>query len=920
MNLKNNTPDLIKRFKQLLTEKFPEKTFYSKESVYEVIDDFFQQQYTKQKKTTDVFHFLMDNISDAFFEIYPDSTILNCNQTAAVLFNNKKEKIEGKKFSRYLTDESLNTFYDALENARSGIAFSEIIELFPSDKKKYKFSLLQGDKKKGSFFVLLSDLINDDLQKAYYHHNTLFEYSLDAIITKSKYGQITSWNRGAEKLFGYKKEEIIGKSFKILIPEKLQNQELGYMTEIAKGNQISNYETIRKKKNGEIIDVSLSISPLYDKDGNIKGISKIVRDISQRKKIERQYKRQQAFLAKVIANIPAGIFAKDARNNFRFTIWNRQMEQLFNIKPEQILHKTDFDVFTKEQAAENRKTDIEAMETGQPVELPLEKITSKSGTVICNTLKVPVFDNEGEPDVLLGILLDITDQTQFEEELKKSKEQAEKANRAKSEFIANMSHEIRTPMNAILGFSEIMKEKLTEYPQYREYLDGIEISGKNLLQLINDILDLSKIEAGRFNIQYEPVDPVQVVNDVQKMFSIKARNKNIDFQAVLDEKVPQAVMLDETRLRQILFNLVGNAVKFTETGFVYTRLKCHCKGPNHSKIDLIIEVEDSGIGIRKEQRELIFKPFQQQEGQSIKQYEGTGLGLAITKRLVQMMNGEIKLKSEPGKGSLFTVVFHEIPIAMLKEKTESSVQEIDSSTIRFQGQKVLIVEDIKSNRQILTGYLESFKLHIIEAIDGQQGLQKVKSHLPDLIIMDLQMPIMDGYTAMELIKSNPKLKHIPVIALTATNIKNETDRLESLCDSILLKPVSKNHLIQQMTSLLNHSVIKEDKVKIKKAKWNITKEFETFLKSKTEFSSAFKKKIQQEVLPAFQLLQDNISVKRLKWFAESLQQIGKEFNYKEIEEMGNYLNEQTTAFNYGKIFNTFPLFKRLFKKIDVEIH
>jgi len=245
-----------------------------------------------------------------------------------------------------------------------------------------------------------------------------------------------------------------------------------------------------------------------------------------------------------------------------------------------------------------------------------------------------------------------------QEELRHAKDAAESANRAKSEFLANMSHEIRTPMNAILGFTELLSSSVQD-EQQKSWLEAIQSGGKSLMTLMNDILDLSRIEAGKMEIQYKPVNPHTLFEEIRQIFALRISEKNLDFIVEISKDIPESLLLDEVRLRQILFNLIGNAVKFTESGYIKISVKCKVLSV---KCDLTITVEDTGIGIPPESQGKIFEAFRQQDGQSTRKYGGTGLGLAITKRLVEMMNGDIVLKSEPGRGSIFAILLYDIEI------------------------------------------------------------------------------------------------------------------------------------------------------------------------------------------------------------------------------------------------------------------
>ncbi len=400
-----------------------------------------------------------------------------------------------------------------------------------------------------------------------------------------------------------------------------------------------------------------------------------------------------------------------------------------------------------------------------------------------------------------GIISHAYERRQMEQTIREEMERANNANRAKSEFLANMSHEIRTPMNAILGFSEALYHRIKSV-ENKKMVESILSGGKLLLSLINDILDLAKIEAGKLELMLQAVSPAMILEETRLLFSAKAHKKGLDFIVDIDKDMPSALEMDETRIKQIIFNLISNAIKFTHNGHV--RLSAHFDPAGADTGTLTIQVEDTGIGIPKDQLDNIFEDFQQLSPDATRKYEGTGLGLSICKRLVEKMNGHIQIRSTEGEGSVFEVTLPDISISELspEQRFELTVNE----TIEFNPALVLVVDDVKSDIDMVESLLISLGLDVIHALNGRDALEILADKKPDMILLDTRMPEMNGYEILQILKSHPDYKHILVIAYSATIPGYTSTPLSRLFNGNILKPVSRKILVEELTRHLPYNI------------------------------------------------------------------------------------------------------------------
>ncbi|HEY9168342.1 MAG TPA: CHASE domain-containing protein [Lutibacter sp.] len=524
------------------------------------------------------------------------------------------------------------------------------------------------------------------------------------------------------------------------------------------------------------------------------------------------------------------------------------------------------------------------------------------------TTIVPFLDSKGKPYQYVVIRTDITNRILIEEALIKSKEEADSANRAKSEFLANMSHEIRTPMNAVIGFSELLYNSV-EGEKQRSQIKSIRNSGKTLLKIINDILDLSKIESGKLTLQKEVVNIHRLAKDMKMVFEHKTTEKNISFYIETESQIPAGLMLDETRIRQILFNLLGNAVKFTENGQVILILDKKDKASN--TIDLIIKVEDTGIGISKVHQAEIFDAFNQPESQMNSKYGGTGLGLPITKRLTEIMGGKISVSSKPGKGSVFTVYLPDVEIVAL-ENSNSDKITFDPTSVIFKEAKVLIVDNNKDNRNLIIDTFENSPLTIFEAENGEEAVKIATKNLPDLILMDIRMPVMDGYEAINILKNQKSTKSIPIIAISASiKIHSKTSELKKIFDDLLMKPIDLGDLTQLLKKYLAYQNATNKAVINKKE----------FKEISFELTEAQKKRLpeliqtlENEFIPVYNMVVKTQMIDHIEKFGNDLAVWAEKNDFKIILDYGNKISKLADNFEIDKLVKLLSKFPKIIEQ------
>ncbi|MEM6399745.1 MAG: chemotaxis protein CheB [Cyanobacteria bacterium P01_D01_bin.116] len=588
---------------------------------------------------------------------------------------------------------------------------------------------------------------------------------------------------------------------------------------------IANEQSIERevKLNKTGVSLLMRIFPYRQNDSSFDGLVLTFVNINEIKKVQEKLSQtydalqeNEQQLRAILDNTASIIFVKDIEG--RYLLVNQQYLTLFNLVESQVLGKTDYDLFNEKLANNLRANDKQVLTAKIALEFE-ETVPIEENYFTYLSIKAPLIDSDGVAYGICGISSDITNllqaNTKLEQqsqELTLAKRNAEAANHAKSEFLARMTHELRTPLNAILGFTQILNRQHNLQTQQKQYLDTILRSSQHLLALINDILDISKIEAGMAELHITSFDLYRLLDGIESMLYLKARSKQLQLTFELNPEIPQYIQTDENKLRQVLINILGNAIKFTDSGNV--KLQVGVSEAEETPEDnsalycsimrLTFQVTDTGKGIASDELEHIFDAFVQ-SNPTYQAEDGTGLGLAICQRFVQLMGGNINIESTSQLGT--TVKFDILAgladtLSVNQSLPKGHIIGLADNQPEF---SILVVEDNWDNRQLLIQILSPIGFRLIEANNGQEAIELWETHHPNIILMDMRMPVMDGYQATKIIKQKENEKQInielstPIIALTATAFnENRQLMLKIGCDDFIPKPFQEVVLLEKI--------------------------------------------------------------------------------------------------------------------------
>jgi PAS domain S-box-containing protein len=618
-------------------------------------------------------------------------------------------------------------------------------------------------------------------------------------------GRILDANAKFCALTGYTLDELIGANHRIVSSGLHPPGFFAAMWQTIGAGEVWHGEICNRSKDGSLHWVDASIVPMAGADGRPERFVAIRTDITERKRAEAALRKQLHFRAELLDAIPVAIYYKDARG--RFLGMNRALEWLFDIDRHTAVGRTSAEVFSDGYADVHIERDREVLTrpTRQSYEMEMPLSDGTPRTLYYS--KASMTDSTGSVTGMIGVIFDTTERKSLERRLGEAKDAAEAASLAKSQFLANMSHEIRTPMNGIIGMTELVLDTALTQHQ-RDYLETVRQSADALMEIINDLLDLSKIEAGHMELESIDFEPRALLEHLCRPIALSAQRKSLAFALELGAGVPALARGDPGRLRQVLVNLLGNAVKFTQRGAVTLTVDARTGSTAGDAPSIVLdcEVGDTGVGIPADKQELVFDAFAQADSSTTRRFGGTGLGLAITRRLVEAMGGSISVSSAPGLGSRFrfTVALRlaseaaatpgspeagAVPVLVPAGAAGGAAAATDAhDPASDRPLRVLLAEDNVVNQQLALLMLRKLGHEVVVAADGRQACEQVAQSDFDLVLMDMQMPEMDGIEATRCIRDAGH--RLPIVAMTANAM--DADRARCIAagmNGFLAKPV-----------------------------------------------------------------------------------------------------------------------------------
>ncbi len=635
------------------------------------------------------------------------------------------------------------------------------------------------------------------LNKTEEKFSLLYESMNDAFVVLDMDANVVEFNKAYKEMLGYSADELLYMSCHDLTPEKwLEFDQRIIQEEVLITGSSRVYEKECTRNDGSLIPVELRLYLLKDEDGNPKGFWAMVRDISDRKKTMTQVENERSHLKILIETVPEMIWLKDPKGIYLSC--NRNFEKFNGLVENALVGKSDYDFYPKEIADFYWEKDLEVLNSTKSVRFTNWAVSATNGNrILTETIKTPMHDSDGNLLGVLGVSRDITDIKMAEKELLKAKEKAEESDKLKSIFLANMSHEIRTPMNAIMGFSELLVDSELTEEEKSQYVSIIQNSGNRLLQIIDDIVDISKLELDQVAVKKSETNLHELFEssiDVVRRGELLQAKPNVELVLNLPKEYERlSVFTDANRFHQILDNLLNNAIKFSEIGKVEVGYEFK-KYLSQTVVE--VYVRDEGCGIPKNRHDIIFERFRQ--GDEEKFTDGTGLGLSISKGLVKLLGGDIRFESEVGKGSIF---YFTLPYSK-SEADEIDTFEFEKPAQSLNRKSILIAEDDYNSFLYLKKLFEDENVIISHAQNGIMMMNLMDEVEPDLVILDMKIYEQTSTDCLAELKS--RNRHIKVIAQTAFSVKGEKERIINAgCHGFFSMPISKKDLLNEVKRVLN---------------------------------------------------------------------------------------------------------------------
>ncbi|MCT7961094.1 PAS domain S-box protein [Laspinema sp. D1] len=801
---------VLRKFNQTLENRIAERTVELQQELHQR-----QQIEGNLRESQALLKSLIEGTPDIITALDTDFTCLVANETAKSefrkLFDCRLEVGDNliESLSHFPSEQA--TIRNLWNRAFRGENFSIILEFgaLTPERRYYElnYSSMRDSQEKiwGASLICrdVNDRIKADqaLRASEARFQAFMNYSPALTWITDRDGKIVYCNHNLASLFGQSVDELRDKTPFDLHPGDLAQQHIANTRLVADGGEVVEAIESAFRPDGSLREFLVYKFPI-EIDGREHLVGGVGLDITKQIHAEKALRESEAKLKAILDNAPAGIYLQDLEG--KFLLVNQYFLDLLQVSEQQCLGKTFAEFFPGEFAEQVEANERNLVEKGVPYYFE-EDIPLPDGIHPFYTVKLILQDLSSQPYALCGISTDISDRKRAETALWEAKEVAEAANMTKSAFLANMSHELRTPLNAILGFTQILAKDSSLSRQQQEQITIINSSGEHLLNLINDVLEISKIEAGRSALHLSTFDFYALLTALEAMFQLKADSKGL--QMIFDpDRVPQYITTDESKLRQVLTNLVGNAIKFTREGGVSLRVRATAIEEANlepaSRFCFYFEIEDTGMGIAEEELPGLFTPFNQTtSGQTAS--EGTGLGLSISRKFVQMMGGDIQVSSRLNVGTLvkFTI---QVSVAQASDlKTASQVKRIIGLEPDQPPYRILIADDRTESRCLIRCYLEPLGFEVREAENGQQALEIWENWEPHLIVMDMQMPVMNGYEATRQIRSHLKGQATVVIALTASVFEENRNLILSAgCNKFLRKPCRQEVLLETLAQHL----------------------------------------------------------------------------------------------------------------------